>query len=100
MLFIISSQNTSMIVDLKSGEFFDFPGQDTIMKEHGEGGPEDFQYHPMNINNVCALPYQSFSPYHSMEDRFLVGVGNGRIGAMHTIGLGHKLQMIKQGKWY
>jgi hypothetical protein len=35
-----------------------------------------------------------------MEDRFVVGVGNGRTGALHSLGLGHKLQTIIQGKWY
>jgi hypothetical protein len=45
----------------------------------------------MNINNVIPIPYYSFSPYHSMEDRFVLGVGNGRTGALHSIGLGHKL---------
>ncbi|KAA6363958.1 MAG: hypothetical protein EZS28_040515, partial [Streblomastix strix] len=100
MLFIISAQNSSMVLDLKSGTFFDFPGQDTIMKEHGEGSPEDFQYNSICMSSVISLPNQNQSPYHSIEDRFLLGVVNERTGALHNVGLGHKLQAIMQGKWY
>lgn len=35
-----------------------------------------------------------------MEDKFILGVGNGRTGALHSIGIGHRLQTIMQGKWY
>jgi hypothetical protein len=42
ILFIISASNSSLIVDLKTGNFFDFPGQESVIREHGEGGPEDF----------------------------------------------------------
>ncbi|KAA6392315.1 MAG: hypothetical protein EZS28_012159, partial [Streblomastix strix] len=100
MLFIVSASNSSMIVDMGTGAFFEFPGQQSDTKELGEGGPEDFQYYPMCINNVEQLPQQSFSPHHSIEDRFILGVGNGRTGALHQLSVGNKLQMIMQGKWY
>ncbi|KAA6378797.1 MAG: hypothetical protein EZS28_025677, partial [Streblomastix strix] len=73
MLFIISASNSSLIVDLSSGSFFEFPGRETNNKELGEGGPEDFQYNPF---------------------------GNGRSGAIHIIQSGNKLQSIMQGNWY
>ncbi|KAA6390167.1 MAG: hypothetical protein EZS28_014309, partial [Streblomastix strix] len=100
MLFVISASNSSMIVDLNSGSFYDFPGQESQLRQLGEGNPEDFQYNPMCVNSMVHIPYYSFSPYHSVEDRFVLGVGNGRTGALHRIGLGHKLQMITQGKLF
>ncbi|KAA6359109.1 MAG: hypothetical protein EZS28_045365, partial [Streblomastix strix] len=75
-------------------------GRETDIKELGEGGPEDFQYNPVCINSIVPLPYYSYSPHHSIDDRFVLGVGNGRSGAIHSIGIGHKLQSIMQGKWY
>lgn len=78
MLFIISASNSSMIVDLSSGDFYDFPGKDTDIKELNAGQPEDFQYNPMCINSVTPIPYYIFSPHHSIDDRFVIGVGNGR----------------------
>ncbi|KAA6324383.1 MAG: hypothetical protein EZS28_054196, partial [Streblomastix strix] len=89
-----------MIADMNTGAFYDFPGQESLLREHGEGQPEDFQYNPMNINSIVPLPLYSYSPYHSIEDRFVVGVGNGRTGSLHSLGLGHRLQIIVQGKWY
>ncbi|KAA6393267.1 MAG: hypothetical protein EZS28_011206 [Streblomastix strix] len=101
MLFIISGTNSSMVVDLNTGSFFDFPGQEADMRDLCDGGgPEDFQYNPINLSNIVPIPYYSFSPYHKMDDRFALGSGNGRSGALHQIGIGHKLQIIMQGKWY
>ncbi|KAA6367044.1 MAG: hypothetical protein EZS28_037429, partial [Streblomastix strix] len=40
------------------------------------------------------------TPYHSLDDRFVLGVGNGRSGALHYVGLGRSLKKIMQGKWY
>ncbi|KAA6366546.1 MAG: hypothetical protein EZS28_037928 [Streblomastix strix] len=100
ILFIVSASNASMIVDLSTGQFFEFPGKNTDIKELGEGGPEDFQYNPMCINSIVPLPYYTYSQHHSIDNRFLLGVGNGRSGAIHSIGIGHKLQSIMQGKWY
>jgi hypothetical protein len=45
----------------------------------------------MNINSIVPLPYYTFSPHHSIEDRFILGVGNGRSGSLHSISLGHRL---------
>ncbi|KAA6391101.1 MAG: hypothetical protein EZS28_013369, partial [Streblomastix strix] len=89
-----------MIVDLSTGAFYDFPGRESDQKELGEGGPEDFQLNSMNINSVVPLQKYSFSPHYIQEDRYILGVGNGRTGALHNIGLGHKLQTIMQGQWY
>ncbi|KAA6354568.1 MAG: hypothetical protein EZS28_049905 [Streblomastix strix] len=100
MLFIISASNSSLIVDMSSGSFFEFPGNDASMKELGDGNPEDFQYNSMRINSVTPVPYQSFSPHHSTNDRFIMGVGSGRTGSLHRMQIGSKLQSIIQGKWY
>ncbi|KAA6395168.1 MAG: hypothetical protein EZS28_009303 [Streblomastix strix] len=35
-----------------------------------------------------------------MEDKFILGCGNGQTGALHSIGLGKRLQKIMNGKWY
>ncbi|KAA6390340.1 MAG: hypothetical protein EZS28_014132, partial [Streblomastix strix] len=100
MLFIISASNSSLIVDMSTGAFFDFPGQNQQLKELGEGGPEDFQCFPMSVNAVVPIPYYKFSHHHSIEDRFVLGVGNGRSGSLHNLSLGLRLQTIMQGKWY
>ncbi|KAA6400614.1 MAG: hypothetical protein EZS28_003855 [Streblomastix strix] len=100
MLFVISASNSSMIVDMNTGTFYDFPGQQADQKDVGEGQPEDFQMNPTNVSQVCPIPNYSYSPYHQMEDKFILGVGNGRTGALHSIGIGHRLQTIMQGKWY
>jgi hypothetical protein len=42
MLFITSASNSSMIVDIHSGIFNEFPVNDSELRELGEGGPEDF----------------------------------------------------------
>ncbi|KAA6390397.1 MAG: hypothetical protein EZS28_014077 [Streblomastix strix] len=94
MLFIVSASNSSMIFDLNNGSFFEFPGRDNDIKELQESGPEDFQLNPMCINSIVPLPYYSYSPHHSIDDRFVLGVGNGRSGAIHSICIGHKLQSI------
>ncbi|KAA6401256.1 MAG: hypothetical protein EZS28_003219 [Streblomastix strix] len=85
-----------MIVDLSSGSFFEFPGKETNLKELGEGGSEDFQYNPTWVSSVTPLPKYSFSPHHSQNDRFILGVGNGRTGALHCVTQGRKMQMIMQ----
>ncbi|KAA6394491.1 MAG: hypothetical protein EZS28_009981, partial [Streblomastix strix] len=100
MLFIISSANSSMIVDMSSGAFYNFPGKDSSLKELGEGGPDDFQSSPMSVISVVPIPNFTFSHYHSMEDRFVLGTGNGRTGALHSISVGNRLQTIMHGKWY
>ncbi|KAA6359215.1 MAG: hypothetical protein EZS28_045258, partial [Streblomastix strix] len=100
MLFIISASNSSLVVDLSSGSFFEFPGNDANMKDLGDGNPEDFQYNPCWVSSVIPVPYQSFSPHHSTNDRYIMGVGSGRTGALHRVQVGSKLQMIMQGKWY
>ncbi|KAA6377208.1 MAG: hypothetical protein EZS28_027265 [Streblomastix strix] len=35
-----------------------------------------------------------------MEDKFILGCGNGQTGALHSISLGKRLQKIMNGKWY
>lgn len=89
MLFIISASNSSMIVDMKTGTFYEFPGKDSEIKDLGEGGPEDFQFNQMTINNIITIPYNSFSPHHFLNDRFVYGLGNGRTGSLHSMVLGH-----------
>jgi hypothetical protein len=37
----------------------------------------------MTISNVTPILNYSFSPHHSVNDRFLMGVGNGRSGSLH-----------------
>ncbi|KAA6382674.1 MAG: hypothetical protein EZS28_021800, partial [Streblomastix strix] len=100
MLFIISASNSSMIVDMSTGTFYEFPGQESEYKELGEGGPEDFQLNVMNINSVNPIPKYSFSPFHTLNERIILGVGNGRTGAIHSLAVGNKLQTIMQGRWY
>ncbi|KAA6356125.1 MAG: hypothetical protein EZS28_048348, partial [Streblomastix strix] len=94
LLFIISASNSSMTVDLSTGGFYDFPEKESEFKELGEGGVEDFQYNPMWVCNVVPIPKYSFSSHHSIEDRFILGVGNGRTGSLHNMGLGNKLQTM------
>jgi hypothetical protein len=43
----------------------------------------------MCIRSVIPLPYYSFSPYHSMEDKYILGIGNGRTGALHNLSFGN-----------
>ncbi|KAA6400570.1 MAG: hypothetical protein EZS28_003907 [Streblomastix strix] len=83
---------------MSTGSFYEFPVKETKLKELGEGQPEDFQCFPMSINAVVPIPYYSFSHHHSIEDRFVLGVGNGRSGALHNVGLGRSLKKIMQGK--
>ncbi|KAA6373861.1 MAG: hypothetical protein EZS28_030612 [Streblomastix strix] len=89
-----------MVVDMSTGAFYEFPGKYQNLKDFNAGQPEDFQYYPQSINTVAHVPYQSYTPYHSLDDRFVLGVGNGRSGALHYVGLGRSLKKIMQGKWY
>lgn len=54
----------------------------------------------MNINSVNPIPKYSFSPFHTLNERIILGVGNGRTGAIHSLAVGNKLQTIMQGRWY
>ncbi|KAA6373173.1 MAG: hypothetical protein EZS28_031300, partial [Streblomastix strix] len=100
MMFVISSNSQSMIVDLHSGKFSEFPGKEEEIKGMGDGSAEDFQYYPTYVRSVDHVPYYAYSPHHQQEDQVLLGVGNGRAGALHVVMVGHKLQPIARGQWY
>ncbi|KAA6395876.1 MAG: hypothetical protein EZS28_008597 [Streblomastix strix] len=85
---------------MSTGSFYEFPVKEIKLKELGEGQPDDFQCFPMSVNAVVPIPYYSFSHHHSIDDRFVLRVGNGRSGALHYVGLGriiksHQVQFFQ-----
>jgi hypothetical protein len=45
----------------------------------------------MWVSSVTEIQNYSFAPYHQIEDKFILGCGNGQTGALHSISLGKRL---------
>ncbi|KAA6386875.1 MAG: hypothetical protein EZS28_017596, partial [Streblomastix strix] len=85
VLFVTSASNSSLIVDLSTGNFFEFPEKKIDLRELNDGDPEDFQLNPNQITSVTPIPHYTYSPHHALNDRFILGVGNGRTGSLHQL---------------